>query len=128
MMPWTPAAFMAAVRTPEGRKVFRYTVVSLISFIIGLTVLGVCKGLIRWSAFTSNIVATAVATGPAYVLNRRWAWGKSGKSHLMREVVPFWVLSFIGLAFSTYWAVFAERLAKHHHPPLSHLKQTAAVE
>jgi putative flippase GtrA len=125
-MALTPAALIAAVRTPEGRKVFRYAVVSLISFIIGLTVLGVCKGVIQWSAFSSNIAATAVATGPAYELNRRWAWGKSGKSHLWKEVVPFWVLAFVGLAFSTYWAVFAEALAKHHH--LSHLKQTAAVE
>src|ERR1019366_4785447 len=125
-MPLTPAALLAAVRTAEGRKFFRYVMVSMISFVIGLTVLGLCKGLIRWSAFTSNIAATAVATGPAYALNRRWAWGKSGKSHLWKEVIPFWVLSFIGLAFSTYWAVFAEALAKHHH--LSHLKQTAAVE
>jgi putative flippase GtrA len=125
-MAFTPAAVMAAVRTPEGRKVFRYTVVSMISFVIGLTVLGVCKGLFRWSAFTSNLVAAAVATGPAYALNRRWAWGKSGRSHLWKEVVPFWVLSFVGLAFSTYWAVLAEGLAKHDH--LSHLMQTAAVE
>src|ERR1700730_16560471 len=121
-MPLTPAALKAAVRTPEGRKVFRYAVVSLISFILGLTILGVCKGLIRWSALTSNIVATAIATGPAYVLNRRWAWGKSGKSHLWKEVVPFWVLAFIGLAFSTYWAVAADSLAKHHH--FSHLGRT----
>jgi putative flippase GtrA len=123
-MPLTPAALLASARTAEGRKFFRYVVVSMISFVVGLTILGVCKGLIRWSAFTSNMASTAVATGPAYVLNRRWAWGKSGKSHLWKEVVPFWVLAFVGLAFSTYWAVFAEHLTKH----LNHLQQTAAVE
>jgi putative flippase GtrA len=125
-MPLTPAALIAAARTPEGRKVFRYAVVSMISFVIGLTVLGVCKGLFRWSAFSSNIASTAVATVPAYALNRGWVWGKTGKSHLWKEVVPFWVLAFVGLAFSTYCAVLAETLAKNHH--LSHLKQTASVE
>jgi uncharacterized membrane protein len=45
---------------------------------------------------------------------------------LWKEVVPFWVLAFIGLAFSTYWAVAADSLAKHHH--LSHLMRTVVVE
>ena len=125
-MPLTPAALLAAARTPQGRKVFRYSVVSVISLCIGLVVLGICHGLLDWSAFASNIMATAVATVPSYELNRKWAWGKSGKSHLWKEVVPFWVLSFIGLAFSTWWAVMAESLAKHHN--LSHAAQTAVVE
>src|ERR1700730_2905309 len=122
----TPAGILAAVRTPEGRKVVRYAVVSVISLIVSLIVLGVCHGLINWSAFWSNIAATAVATVPSYELNRKWAWGKSGKSHLWKEVVPFWVLAFIGLAFSTYWAVAADSLAKHHH--FSHLGRTVVVE
>jgi putative flippase GtrA len=115
---------MAAARTPEGRKVVRYSVVSVISVIVSLIVLGICHGVLDWSAFWSNIAATSVATVPSYELNRKWAWGKSGKSHLWREVVPFWVLSFVGLAFSTWWAVMAESLSKH----LSHLGQTAVVE
>jgi hypothetical protein len=54
------------------------------------------------------------------------AWGKNGKSHLWREVVPFWTLAFIGLAFSTWWAVAAESMARHRH--LSHGGQTVVVE
>jgi putative flippase GtrA len=122
----TPAGLLTAARTPEGRKVVRYSVVSVISVIVSLIVLGILHGLLNWSAFWSNIGATAVATVPSYELNRKWAWGKSGKSHLWKEVVPFWVLAFIGLAFSTWWAVMAESTAKHHH--LSHAHQTIVVE
>ena len=125
-MPLTPAALIAAVRTPEGRKVFRYVVVSMISFIIGVTVLGICKGLFRWSAFTSNLVAAAIATGPAYVLTRRWAWGKSGKSHIWREVVPFWVLAFVGWGFSTVSVAIMQSYANHHH--FSHISKTFWVD
>ena len=122
----TPAGVLAAVRSPEGLKVVRYAIVSVISVVISLIVLGICHGVLDWPAFWSNIAATSVATVPSYELNRRWAWGKSDKSHLWKEVVPFWVLSFIGLAFSTWWAVMAESVAKHRH--LSHGAQTAVIE
>ena len=48
-----------------------------------------------------NVIATAVATVPAYWLNRTWTWGKRGKSHIWREVAPFWIIAFIGLVLST---------------------------
>lgn len=43
----------------------------------------------------------AAGTVPSYSLNRRWVWGKTSKSHLWKEVVPFWALSFLGLVLST---------------------------
>src|SRR6266567_63471 len=105
----------ALTRSPEVRKMFRYTMVSVIAVIITFIVLGLTVGLLQWSAFWANVTAATVATVPSYELNRTWAWGKSGKSHLWKEVVPFWALSFTGLAFSTYAAVLAESFAKHHH-------------
>lgn len=92
-------------RTPTGRKLVRYSTVSIISIVISQVVLFITFGALRlWSAVVCNIVATAVAAGPSYYLNRRWAWGKSGRSHLVKEVLPFWGLAFAGLALSV-WAV-----------------------
>jgi putative flippase GtrA len=105
---------------------FRYTMVSVIAVGVTFVVLGITVGLLKWPAFWANITATSVATVPSYELNRKWAWGKHGKSHLWKEVVPFWVLSFIGLAFSTWSAVLAESFAKHHH--LTHFWHTVVVE
>ena len=67
----------------------------------------------------------AVATIPSYYLNRTWVWGKGGRSHLMKEVVPFWTLAFIGLAFSTWSADYAETVVQRHH--VSHGMQTLIV-
>jgi putative flippase GtrA len=125
-MPATPSGLIALTRTPEGRKMFRYTMVSVIAVTISFIVLGITVGLLRWSAFWGNVTATAVATVPSYELNRKWAWGKSGKSHLWKEVAPFWALSFVGLAFSTYAAVLAESFAKENH--FARLWHTALVQ
>jgi putative flippase GtrA len=99
--------------------------VSIISVIVSQFVLVFCVGLVKWSASISNIVATGVGTVPSYELNRKWAWGKKGRGHLWKEVVPFWSLSFIGLVFSTFTADFAEAQAKHHN--LSHGALTVVV-
>lgn len=105
---------------------FRYTMVSVIAVVISTIVLGFTVGVLQWTAFWGNITATAIATVPSYELNRKWAWGKQGRGHLWKEVVPFWALSFAGLGVSTYAAVFAEHYAKHHH--LSRLAHTLAVQ
>jgi hypothetical protein len=51
-------------------------------------------------------------------LNRSRAWGRHGRCHLWREVVPFQAIAFLGLAFSTWAADFgitmASRAAASH--------------
>ena len=121
----SPAALRDLARSPEGKKLVRYTMVSVISVIVSELTLAFCFGVLHWAARWSNVTAVAVATVPSYELNRKWAWGKHGKSHLWKEVVPFWVLAFIGLAFSTWSADYAETYAKSHH--YSHGAQTIVV-
>jgi putative flippase GtrA len=100
-----PSALLERARSPLGKKMFRYTMVSVISVIVAQILLFVTFGILKlWSAKTCNIVAVAISGLPSYYLNRRWAWGKTGKSHFWREVAPFWTLAFIGLVVST-WAV-----------------------
>jgi putative flippase GtrA len=125
-MDMRPSALLRRVRSTEGQKMFRYTMVSVISVIVGQAILFVTFGLLHpvlhWTAKTCNIVAVTVSGVPSYYLNRAWAWGKTGKSHLWREVVPFWTLAFIGLALST-WAVDFARSNVHG----SHLKVAVSV-
>lgn len=78
---------------------------------ISLTTLAVFAGPIGAPAWQANVIATAVATVPSYVLNRRWVWGRSGSSHWWREVVPFWSLSFGGLVLSTIAVHQADHMA-----------------
>jgi len=112
-------------RSPEGQKMIKYTLVSVISVTVYEIGLFILYGLVHWDARPANIVACSVATVPSYYLNRTWAWGKSGRSHFWKEVAPFWVLAFIGLAFSTWCADFAGSWAEDHIS--SHPLQTLVV-
>ncbi len=91
----------------------RYTLVSVISVIVSLMVLFVTLYFFHWSARTANIVAVGVSAIPSYYLNRAWAWGKTGKSHLLKEVAPFWAMAFLGLLVSTWAAVFTKTNAHY---------------
>lgn len=106
-------------------KLFRYSVVSVISIVISQTVLVVAFGIVHLPARTSNLLACVVATVPSYFLNRSWIWGRYGKSDFWREVAPFWALAFLGLAFSTWATGTASSIARHSHA--SHQVATATV-
>ena len=113
--------------TPEGKKLFRYTMVSVVSTAVSFAVLTLVYGVLRvWTEVPSTIFANAVATVPSYYLNRTWAWGKSGRSRLFKEVVPFWVMSAVGIALSTVTAGFARHESIQHH--LHHLGSTVLVD
>jgi putative flippase GtrA len=82
-------------------QLVRYSAVSVIATLTGQTVLGVLVAT-RWALpVWANIIATGVGTVPSFELNRRWVWSQRGPRSLRREVVPFVVLSFTGLALST---------------------------
>lgn len=113
-------------RTPEGLKVIRYTAVSLISTLTSLVVLTFVYGVLRlWTEVVSVLFSNIVAGFPSYFLNRRWVWKKGGRSHLWREILPFWVMSITGIGFALYTASLAHNFADAHH--LHHLARTGLV-
>ena len=116
----------AWLHTHEGKKIFRYTMVSVISTGVSFSVLAILYGGLQlWSEVPDTIIANGVATFPSYWLNRNWAWGKTGRSHLMKEVVPFWVMAAIGIAFSIVGASIANHIGETHN--LGHLTRTVIV-
>ena len=108
-----------------GRKLLRYSLASMVSIAVSQSVLMVAFGVWHWTASLANVVACAVATAPSYYLNRTWAWGRRGRSHLWKEVVPFWAIAFLGLALSTWAADAASSLAGN--AGASHATTTAVV-
>jgi len=116
----------AWLHTHEGKKIFRYTMVSVISTTISLVVIAIVYGVLHlWSEVPSTVFGNFVATFPSYWLNRKWAWGKHGRSHFMKEVVPFWVMAFAGIAFSIVGASIARHYSVKYN--LSHLETTVLV-
>ena len=115
----------ARLRTPSGTKLLKYSAASVISIFVSVVCLVIFDGLFRWDAVVSSTLATAIATVPSYELNRKWAWGKRGRGHLWREVVPFWALAFAGWAFSTYSVKVVESALKSSALP--HLEKTGII-
>jgi glycosyltransferase XagB len=108
----TSRGLLRALAGEGRRRAVRYTLVSVVSVAVSQSVLGVAFGMLHWTARLSNVVACSVATLPSYQLNRSWVWGRRGRSRLWREVVPFWALAFLGLAFSTWAADLGSTLAR----------------
>jgi putative flippase GtrA len=112
--------------TPQGLKMVRYTTVSLISFLISVTLITITYGILRLgSEVACTFISNVLAGIPNYFLNRQWVWKKGGRSHLWREVVPFWVLSIAGILFALFTASLAQHFSNTHH--LTHLARTVVV-
>jgi putative flippase GtrA len=52
-------------------------------------------------AGSANVIAVCCGIAPSYFANRKWVWGRTGRSDLVREVAPFWLMSLTGLVVST---------------------------
>jgi putative flippase GtrA len=117
-------------QSQTAQRAIRYSLTSVLAVALSeLTLVGLFGGL-HWTARSANITACITGGIPSYYLNRRWAWGKAGRSHLWVEVAPFWALTFVGLAFSTAAAEAAESWSTEHlntHGARTALVATAAL-
>jgi putative flippase GtrA len=96
-------------------KFVRYSMVSGVAIVISQVAILICTALFHTSGVLANTVGAVVATPASYELNRKWAWGKHGKSHLWKEVAPFWGLTLLGYLGSTGTVQLADDMCKNHH-------------
>jgi putative flippase GtrA len=101
-------ALMDLARSRQGQKAIRYTITSAIAVVVGQSLLTLFHAGFDWPARTANIAAVCISAGPSYLLNRYWAWGKRGRNHLLKELLPFWGMALLGLALSTLAVGYAE--------------------
>jgi len=115
-------------RTPAGKRMIRYVAQSAITTAFSFSVLGLVFGVFRlWTEVPATIFANVVAIVPSYYLNRYWVWGKTGPSHLWKEIVPFWVASVVGIALSILTASEARQLGLTYFHN-DHAARTGLVE
>jgi putative flippase GtrA len=99
------------VRTSLRGRVLRYGALSIVTFVGGEALLALFFGVFRWGAVQSNLTAVAIGTGPTYWMSRRWVWQRSGRSHLVKEVLPFWLFMFLSVGASTALGAVAQSAA-----------------
>jgi putative flippase GtrA len=80
-------------------------------------VLAVLNGPAHVSAGTAAIIASMVAAGVSYVMSR-WAWERTGRPSMLKETLPFWMVSvgvWFVLGLTTHYAsVWAHSMDLHH--------------
>lgn len=79
----------------------KYASVSVVGVAVTQVLLVITYQVVGLSPMWSNFVSVSGASVPAYLLNRRWVWGKSGRHSVHKEVLPFWGMSILGLIIST---------------------------
>jgi putative flippase GtrA len=82
-------------------RALKYASVSIIGVVVTQILLLITYQGLDFSAAWANFVSVSIASLPAYLLNRRWVWQKSGAHSVHREVLPFWGFSLLGLLIST---------------------------
>jgi len=107
----TPSALMAHAKTEGGRRAIRYSATSLICVGITQCLIILFYGVIGMEAVPSNLSATMITSIPAFALNKYWVWGKRGRAHMRREVLPFWAFTVAGWILSTGMVALVTNLA-----------------
>jgi len=118
---------IAWTKSHQGRKLIRFTAVSAVSTVVSVVVIALVYGLkIIKGEVDATLVGNIIGAVPSYSLNRRWTWGKTGPSHVRKELLPFWIMAVLGIAFSMLGASYAKHLVHTHQ--WSHLFNTGIVD
>lgn len=96
------------VNIPGGQKTIRYAAVSVVAILVSQITLYICYGIFKTGETPAQLTSFVTSMIPSYYLNRMWVWGKGGKSHFLKEVVPFWVIGIVQLMISLAFVPWAQ--------------------
>jgi len=86
------AALIRKARSNVGVRFTRFTLVAAASVIASQVALSIFIGPAHMTAGISGGVAAIIGASVSYVLSR-WAWERKGRPQLLRETLPFWLVS-----------------------------------
>jgi putative flippase GtrA len=98
------------LRTKVGVRFTRFVGVAAASLATSEILLSLCNGVFHMTATPAALVATFGGAAVSYVLSR-WAWERKGKPDVLRETVPFWVISAMVWVILTLATKFGYHLA-----------------
>jgi putative flippase GtrA len=99
------------LRTTVGKRFSRFVLVAIASLGSSLLTLSLLLGVFHLTAGLAGVLGAIVGAAVSYVLSR-WAWERKGRPHLLKETLPFWLVSLgawtvLGLTshYASVWAV-----------------------
>ncbi len=85
-------ALWRKARSNVGIRFTRFAVVAVVSLIASQVSLSLLLGPAQLTAGLAGGLAAVIGAGVSYVLSR-WAWERKGRPDLLRETLPFWLVS-----------------------------------
>ena len=82
----------AKARSKLGIRFGRFTVAAISAFATTEIVLTICAGPLALTATWASLISWFSGALVSYVLSR-WAWKRKGRPSLLKETLPFWVVS-----------------------------------
>ena len=79
-------------RSKLGIRFGRFTVAAIAAFATTEVVLTICAGPLQLTATWASVISWFSGALVSYVLSR-WAWKRNGRPNLLRETLPFWIVS-----------------------------------
>jgi putative flippase GtrA len=101
-------------RSKLGIRFGRFAAAALAAFATTEIVFTICAGPLGLSATWATLVAWFSGALVSYVLSR-WAWKRKGRPSLLKETLPFWVVSAMVVAILTLANKFGYHSASWWH-------------
>jgi len=86
------APVWAKLRTKVGVRFTRFVGVAIAALATSEILLSICNGVFHMTATPAALISTFSGAAVSYVLSR-WAWERKGRPDVLRETLPFWVIS-----------------------------------
>jgi putative flippase GtrA len=119
-----PASIRRRLETEAGKRFGRFVPVAIAALASSQITLAILAGPVDMTAGKAALIASIVGALVSYLLSR-WAWESKGKPDLLRETVPFWLVSFGVWGVLSLTSHYAGAFAKHEH--MHHLQKIAIV-
>ncbi len=97
-------------RSTLGLRFGRFAVAAISAFVTTEVVLTICAGPLQLSATWASLIAWFSGALVSYVLSR-WAWKRKGRPSLLKETLPFWIVSAMVVAILWVATKFAYHAA-----------------
>lgn len=104
------ASLAGRLRSKVGVRFTRFVIVAAAALGATEIALTLCNGVFHMTATPAALVSWFVGAVVSYVLSR-WAWERKGRPDVLRETVPFWVISAMVIVILTLAVKFAYHTA-----------------
>lgn len=106
-----PGPLRRRLRSGGGRRLVRFAPAAFLALVATQLTYFICQ-IAHVSAGLAGAAGWVAGAFVSYVLSR-WAWERKGRPHLLKETLPFWLISFGVLIVLTLTSKFAHAEARH---------------